>query len=149
MTDAELHIGRAKTEPSTKDTGGNPLVAAVSRLVPHSGIQFIDIRIGTRPLSSTVGKFVEDLDPEDGCVLVPLVDQPDCDGVEWHPVTGERLAPAQTLWVSGYQALEPFLGTWLPLPYLRFAGRDADGEARFDNGPTNWIRVYIEPPVEG
>ena len=149
MTDADLHLGRTRTERSDKEAGSNPLVAAVSRLVPHSGVQFIDIAIGTRSLSATVGKFVEDVDPEDGCVLVPLNDQPDCDGVEWHPITGERLAPSQTLWVSGYQALEPFLGVWLPLPYLRFSGRDADGELRFDDGPMNWVRIYIEQPAEG
>lgn len=36
-----------------------------------------------------------------------------------------------------------------PLPYLRFLGRDEDGEPRYDKGPSNWVRLYIERPPEG
>lgn len=129
--------------------GANPLVASVSRLVPCSGIQFIDLVLNAAPLSATVAKFIEEQDPDDGPLLIPLSERADCDGIEWHPLTGERLEPSQSLWISGYQALEPFLGSWIPLPYLRFLGRDEDGEPRYDKGPSNWVRLYIERPPEG
>ncbi len=43
--------------------GSHPLIASVARLVPFSGIQFIDVTIPTRTLAATVAKFVEDADP--------------------------------------------------------------------------------------
>lgn len=137
-----------RTEPVARGAtqGRNPLVASVIRLVPFSGIQFIDIKIPIRSLSSTMGRFVEDNDPDDGPFLLSLKERPDFDGVEWHPVTGERLAPQQTLWLTGYQALEPFLGAWVPVPYFRYLGRGEDGGIRFDKGPINWARLFIEAP---
>lgn len=144
--------GRAeRTEPVARGAtqSGNPLVASVVRLVPFSGIQFIDLTLPMGSLSSTIGRFVEERDPIDGSFLLTLTERPDSDGVEWHPVTGERLAPHQTLWLTGYQALEPFLGVWFPVPYFRFLGRNEDGGVRFDQGPVNWARLFIEPPVNG
>lgn len=149
MSNAELRAVRTSTVSDTRIAGANPLVAAVSRLVPFSGIQFIDLAIRTASLSATAGKFVEEPDPEAGPLLIPFSERTDCDGVEWHPLTGERLAPSQTLWISGFQALEPFLGAWIPLPYLRFLGRGEDGEPRYDKGPSNWVRLYLERPAEG
>ncbi len=116
MSNAELRAVRASSATGTRIAGANPLVAAVSRLVPFSGIQFVDIAIRTASLSATAGKFIEEPDPEVGPLLVPLNERADCDGVEWHPLTGERLAPYQSHWISGYQALEPFLEQWIPLP---------------------------------
>lgn len=148
----------SQTNFQARDTGGSaqrggpsshPLIASVARLVPYSGIQFIDISIPTRSLAATLAKFVEDADPVDGHILIELSQAPDAYGVEWHPVTHEPLGPNQSLWVNGFQALEPFAGRWLPLPYLRFLGRSEDGKARYDKGPVNWARLYIDEPAEG
>ncbi len=149
MSNADLRAVRTNTVSGTGMVGANPLVAAVSRLVPFSGIQFIDLVIQTASLSATAGKFIEEIDPEVGPLLIPLSERTDCNGVEWHPLTGEPLVPAQSLWISGFQALEPFLGSWIPLPYLRFLGRGEDGEPRYDKGPSNWVRLYLERPPEG
>lgn len=151
MSNAELHAVRTSTVSGTGSgiAAANPLVSAVSRLVPFSGIQFIDLAVRTASLSATAGKFIEEPDPEFGRLLIPLSERADCDGVEWHPLTGERLSPSQTLWISGFQALEPFLGSWIPLPYLRFLGRGEDGEPRHDKGPSNWVRIFFEQPAEG
>ncbi len=149
MSNAELRAVRTNTVSGTRMAGANPLVAAVSRLVPFSGIQFIDLAIQTASLTATAGKFIEEPDPEVGRLLIPLSEPADCDGVEWNPLTGEPLAPSQSRWISGFQALEPFLGTWIPLPYLRFLSRGEDGEPRYDKGPSNWVRLYLERPTEG
>lgn len=149
MSNAELRAVRTSAVSGTRIAGANPLVAAVSRIVPFSGIQFIDLAIRTASLSATAGRFIEEPDPEVGQLLIPLIEGADCDGVEWHPLTGERLNPSQSLWITGYQALEPFLGQWIPLPYLRFIGRGEDGEPRYDKGPSNWVRLYLEKPAAG
>lgn len=149
MSNAELRAVKGGTVSDTAMAGSNPLVAVVSRLVPHSGIQFIDLRLKTSALPATVGKLIEEADAEDGPMLIPLNERSEFDGAELHPITGEQLAPSQSLWFSGYQALEPFIGTWIPLPFLRFLGRGYEGELRFDSGPSNWVRLYIERPANG
>ncbi|MBL8566786.1 MAG: virulence factor SrfB [Hyphomicrobiaceae bacterium] len=127
----------------------NPLFSSVVRLVPRTGLQFIDIEISTRSLAGTLNKFLKDEDPELGSLLIRLPDDARVDGYDLHPVTRRPLTPSDTLWLTGYQALEPFVGTWIPLPYLRFVGRKEANQGRFDKGPTNWARLYIEPPAEG
>lgn len=149
MSNAELRAVGTSTVCGTRIAGANPLVSAVSRVVPFSGIQFIDLSVETASLSATIGKFLEEPDSEVGPLLIPMSERADCDGVEWHPLTGERLSPSQTLWISGFQALEPFLGSWVPLPYLRFLGRGEDGDPRHDKGPSNWVRLFIERPAAG
>ncbi|MFN3869206.1 MAG: virulence factor SrfB, partial [Hyphomicrobiaceae bacterium] len=128
---------------------GNPLFSSVVRLVPCSGLQFLDLEIPTRSLAGTLSKFLKDDDPERGALLIRLPDDARVDGYDLHPVTRRPLTPSDTLWVTGYQGLEPFIGTWVPLPYLRFLGRKEAGQGRFDKGPSNWARIYIEPPAAG
>ena len=96
------------------------------RLIAGSGLQFIDFEIQPELLSLNYGRFFEDQGP-DGPVLVPLVDSPDYEGVDWHPVAKRPLRPDETLWLSGYSALEPFLDVWIPLPFLRSIGTGPDG----------------------
>ena len=61
----------------------------------------------------------------------------------YHPVTGEVAEVAQTFAISGEQALEPFLNAWLPVPMLRVRGVDGGEERAFEEGPSNWARVFI------
>lgn len=149
MSKIGFQAGDAGGQTLNGGPASHPLIASLARLVPYSGIQFIDISIPTRTLAATLAKFVEDADPVDGTMLIQLSQSPDAYGVEWHPVTQEPLAPNQSLWLNGFQALEPFAGRWLPLPYLRFLGRSEDGQARYDKGPVNWVRLYIDEPAEG
>jgi hypothetical protein len=149
MSNAELRAVKGGIVSDTAMAGSNTLVAVVSRLLSHSGIQFIDLRRKTSALPATVGKLIEEADAEDGQMLIPLNERSEFDGAELQPITGEQLAPSQSLWFSGYQALEPFIATWIPLPLLRFLGRVYGGELRLDNGPSNWVRLYIERPANG
>ena len=124
---------------STDENGPAPSYSC--RLVPFSGLQFIDFEIDAGLLALTHNRFVEDSEEGRGSVLIPLTVRPDVDGAEWHPVTQAALTPAETLWVTGYAAVEPFLGTWMPLPVLRRQGQTPDGSPRYDCGPSNWARV--------
>jgi hypothetical protein len=136
---------------------GNSGAAALSvaapfvRLVPSSGVQFLDFTISTDGLSRTVGQFSEDhIETETGqrTVLVDVGRDAGEDGVVWHPLTKRPLGPDEFLTVSGFAGLEPFLDTWVPLPYLRFRGRNA-GQVVHDAGPSNWVRAYIASPRDG
>lgn len=147
MSNAERNPAQDAIDP--RFGRANPLFSSVVRLVPNSGLQFIDLAIPTRSLAGTLSKFLKDDDPERGALLIRLADDARVDGYDLHPVTRRPLTPADTLWLTGYQGLEPFLGTWVPLPYLRFLGRKDVGQTRFDKGPSNWARIYIEPPREG
>lgn len=62
-----------------------------------------------------------------------------------HPVTGKPVDPASIMEVTGASVVECFAGRWMPLPYLRFIGRDAQQRPTFDAGPTNWARAYFTP----
>lgn len=123
----------------------------VCRLVPSSGLQFIDAEIDAGSLPMLRTWFTEDeIDGPAGPrrVLLPLSDS-STDGTIWHPVTFRPLGPADTLSFTGLEALEPFLDSWIPVPFLRYLGRADNGALRFDQGPANWARVYIAKPAEG
>lgn len=119
----------------------------LARLVPGSGLQFLDIEIPTGPLALNYGRFVEDVDADEAPVLIPLQQRPDQDDLDWHPVSNRSLAPDEALWLTGYNGLEPFLDAWVPLPYLRRLGGRPDEASAFDSGPANWCRVYIAQPA--
>lgn len=148
MFESEMSAERnAGSDP--RKSRANPLFSSVVRLVPCSGVQFLDLTISTRALAGTSSKYVRDDDPELGAMLIELPEGARGDGFELHPVSRRPLGPDDTLWLTGYQGIEPFLGTWIPIPYLRFLGRKEAGQGRFDKGPSNWARLYIEPPEAG
>ena len=148
MFDSEMPADRSAAS-DRRFSRQNPLFSSVVRLVPCSGVQFLDLTISTKALAGTISKYVRDDDPELGTLLIELPEGARGDGFELHPVTHRPLGPDDALWLTGYQGLEPFLGTWIPIPYLRFLGRKEAAQGRFDKGPTNWARLYIEPPEQG
>ena len=139
-------------EPSASPAGEKNLFNNVCRLLPSSGLQFLDAAIETRSLPMQRAWFTEDsIDHPTGRrrVLLPLSNDAGADGTIWHPVTFRPLGPSDTISFTGLEALEPFLDTWTPVPYLRYLGHSAAGTLRFDKGPSNWARVYIAKPAEG
>jgi hypothetical protein len=117
-----------------------PQFKSTVTLVPHSGIQFLDFGFIIDGATRVNRAFREEDDSESGAkVLVTLVSE---DGELRHPITN---APAEPLYtINAQRALEPFLGTWTPLPFMRVLGRDAAGRDVYDQGPSNWARVFIE-----
>ncbi|MBX9926351.1 MAG: virulence factor SrfB, partial [Hyphomicrobiaceae bacterium] len=126
--------------------------APVRRLVPFSGIQFLNLEIDAGVLPMISAWFTEEeIDAPTGKrrVLLPLQNEHTPDGSVFHPVTFRPLGPADTLSYSGLEAIEPFLETWIPLPFLRYLGRGPSGEIRLDQGPSNWVRIFVEKPAHG
>jgi hypothetical protein len=139
-------------EPSAAPEAERAAFGSVRRLVPSSGIQFLDLVIESTDLPMLRAWFTEDVIATADAnrrVLIPLPQDASQDGTIWHPVTFRPLGPDETLSYTGIEGLEPFLDTWIPVPYLRFLGRSELGVARFDQGPANWARVYIATPAGG
>lgn len=133
-------------------TEGAQSTRPVRQLVPHSGIQFIDIEFDAGALPMISAAFTEEaIEGTEGTrrVLLPLSRDNAPDSSFFHPVTFRPLGPQDTLSFSGLEAIEPFLDTWVPLPYLRYLGQAVGGRPRFDQGPSNWARLYIERPGSG
>jgi len=138
---------QAQGSPGAQGMFGN-----VRRLVPASGIQFLDAAVEAKILPMVRAWFTEDcLDLSGGQrrVLLPLSNDASADGTIWHPVTFRPLGPTETFSFTGLEAVEPFLDRWTPVPFLRYLGRDEGGKARFDKGPANWARVFVSRPERG
>ena len=139
------------------DTSGSPdghsrVFDRVCRLVPSSGLQFIDAGLDAAQLPMLRAWFTEDeIETTSGLrrVLLPLANDSTTDGTIWHPLTFKPLGPSETLSFTGLEALEPFLDTWVPVPFLRYLGRTDAGQLRYDQGPSNWARVFVAKPAEG
>ncbi len=139
-------------EPAGQPAGELRVFDHVCRLVPSSGLQFIDVTIEAGRLPGLRAWFTEDeIETSAGSrhVLLPLSNDTGTDGTTWHPVTFKPLGPSETLSFTGLEALEPYLDRWMPVPYLRYLGRSGSGSAQFDQGPTNWARVFVAKPAEG
>ena len=111
-------------------------------LVPFSGIQFVEYSFDLNQLSSFRLHFIERPFPQDATEA----------GIPWRLLESnpndENPEVEQDQDVSydinKVAALEPFLNEWVPVPYLRSKdGNGLDGTPRYDNGPTNWVRVMV------
>lgn len=63
------------------------------------------------------------------------------------PGTGKAIAPMYS--IRADRALEPFLDTWFPLPFLRVERSAGGVGVTFDQGPENWVRGYLTRLPEG
>ncbi len=125
-------------------------------LVPNSGIQFVEYAFHLdkvprfqRPFIER--EFVNERDARTGEVPARLLagwNEDDPDSGEPPPSDfGDRLYS-----LTPVRALEPFLGKWVPVPYIAHLRVDPFGAPPvYRNGPTNWARVRIvqEEGVEG
>lgn len=118
------------------------------RLVPTSGVQFVDIRLSLGSSAATRHHFIEETlgAQRSRRVLLPIEGDGFGNAVVWHPVTMLPVPPQRVLSISEADAMKTFAGRWVPLPYLRITGRGASGNASYDNGPTSWARVFISAP---
>jgi hypothetical protein len=139
--------------------GKRSLFAGVLRLVPYSGIQYFDITLDADTVAAVTANFIEEVFDTDGGphrILLPLDSRADETAATAaadasatrlvHPVTGRPIEPARILTITAADALSHLASGWLPLPYLRFVGRDEQQRPRYDSGPTNWVRGWLTAP---
>ncbi|MGI9478482.1 MAG: virulence factor SrfB [Hyphomicrobiaceae bacterium] len=124
--------------------------SSVYRLRPNHGVAFLDLEISATELARMKTCFVEEtlrVAGHERTVLLPVGrEHMFDDGSAWHPETFQPLGANEALWLTGYQGIRPFIGHWLPLPYLRVVTAKATADGSVDQGPLNWVRVFISPP---
>ncbi|MET7247998.1 virulence factor SrfB [Methylobacterium sp. EM32] len=115
------------------------------RLVPHSGVQFVEYAFHIDAVGRLSRRFVEravaDAPRPDGrrtYRLLPTWNEDDPGGDEIESAQGEDREYA----IGERAALEMFLEKWTPVPMLRVKAGIEGGE-ELDLGPTNWARVRI------
>jgi hypothetical protein len=130
-----LSPGEGRPGEDVQDSAAEHLFRTITRLVANSGIQFIDFQIPRHIADSVSRVFVEErvmLGDETVWALAPV-----------HSATAMPADTTDVLRVDGRQALNAVMNQWVPLPLLRFVARDGSGQARFDDGPYNWARMYL------
>jgi hypothetical protein len=118
-------------------------------LVPYSGVQFLDFGFNLDDTRRLGRSFIERPDPSvtlpDGSIrlrFIPLSGDDEQDA----PILEQAVPDEAQYDINKIKALEPFLGKWVPVPYLRVRpGRGAYGEELLDTGPTNWARALVIP----
>ncbi|MCH9806738.1 MAG: virulence factor SrfB [Alphaproteobacteria bacterium] len=147
-TGGVIRDGGPGADDVKSDAAFNNAASSLYRVRPNHGVVFVEFDLPGELLGKTQTWLHEEIvDDEYGQrpVLLPLEREAISDGVAWHPVTFMPLGPQDTLWLSGYDGVEPFLGTWIPLPFLRLV-TDRTRSTYLDSGPSNWVRLYLVPP---
>jgi hypothetical protein len=121
--------------------GTDQLFRALSRLVPNSGIQFLDFSIPRHIVDGVTRHFAQEKIRVGEATVWALAAAPPAPAA-----SDEALDATLALRVHGRAAVSAVLDRWIPLPFLRFVARDGSGRARFDDGPYNWARVFIATP---
>ncbi len=125
-------------------------------LVPNSGIQFVEYAFHLDAVPRFNRPFIErefpnERDAKTGEIPVRLL-------AGWNeddPESGETVETQfsdRVYALTPVRALEPFLGKWVPIPYIAHPRLDQiDGRPSYRNGPTNWARVRVvqEPAGQG
>ncbi|MCK8785923.1 virulence factor SrfB [Roseomonas sp. NAR14] len=114
-------------------------------LVPNSGVQFLDAALPLERVRLRRNWF--ELPRGEGlAALKALRDAPDEGGYAWdengqaHFVAMDEEGRFD---IDATGALEPFLGRWVPLPYLQVEVDGPPGRRRFAPGPENWARIRV------
>ena len=94
-------------------------IPALVSLVPQSGIQFVDIAFSSERLPRAAMSFWEEAlppgaDASQSLAALRLL-QPDPSGELLDPVSGTCPPTEEVFQVGRNQALEPFVGRWVPL----------------------------------
>ena len=118
-------------------------------LVPHSGIQFLDMEWceDTHNQNFKIRFFEKSIENADspGSIENSLyeVKENDDDGSlyeTYQRLNNNEIDENRTYTINFKEALRHFEGAWLPLPYLHDLGNEG-----FSEGPKSWARVFIAP----
>jgi hypothetical protein len=122
-------------------------------LVPDSGIQFLDVPLALDKLRVALDFFQEPR-AEGLAALKLLTPAPEGDGFTYQSDGRTVFVSAEDRFAIDQRgALAPFLGKWVPVPFLQVEVDGAPGRRRLGPGPENWARIRIvelaEPEPQG
>lgn len=121
----------------------------VITLVPYGLPQFLDFEVEPDKVKKIVRNFVEEEQPsEDGArisKLRELVTAKDGYSLEYADIPGERYTGKNHYSINSDRNLNPFMGKWLPIPFLREESGvfHEDHLPQYRKGPANWARAYV------
>lgn len=122
----------------------NPTETVV--LVPHSGVQMLEYSMDLSNIGRFSRRFVERQYPQeaDG-TRIPVRLRQGWNEEDPSRESDDPVHESDSVYeINREKALEPFLGKWVPVPFLRVRhGRDEFGRESYDKGPTNWVRVRV------
>lgn len=115
------------------------------RLVPNSGVQFVDFAFDIDELRRSRRTFIERREGGHGdAEQLKLLRVPDSDEHEDPPSHFQPRESDDVYDIDTVQALEVFLEKWVPIPVLRVKGvQGGHGFEELDEGPTNWARARV------
>lgn len=123
-------------------------------IIPNSGLQFLDFGFDFATVSGHRRSFRESsaAASEGNEVSLDIIHtDAESDTVVSH--TGAVVSEDGMFSVRFEAALAAFGDDWIPMPFFKELGRDSEGQWRFDQGPSNWVRAKIitfdEPDFEG
>lgn len=115
-------------------------------LVPDSGIQFVEYGFDLSNSPRVTRNFIERPLPatlrpngEIDFELIANWDDDDPDGLQ----PFQAAAGDNDYSITKERSLEPFLGQWLPVPFLRIGAPDKDGNETYERGPQDWVRMRV------
>lgn len=119
-------------------------------LIPNSGLQFIDLRFDIDKTPKLSRAFWEERlegQPPDANGKIPVnlhcLRPDERSGELRDSSTGQPAPELEVYTLNKAKGLEPFLGKWVPVPYLRVKSKSTQGGDVYDRGPTNWARVRV------
>jgi hypothetical protein len=133
-----MMLSPGEIRPGQDPAARGGLFQSLTRLAARSGLLFIDVDL-QRPAIEGVARTFEEtrIDLANGPVWALAEATP-------NDATGTG-----RIGFDGRSVVQAANGHWLPLPLLRFIGRDDAGRARFDAGPTNWARLHLTAGRDG
>ncbi|MBR5734504.1 MAG: virulence factor SrfB, partial [Desulfovibrionaceae bacterium] len=113
-------------------------------LIPGGCPQLMDFEANLASLPRIRRCFAEVPRQTNGTSEVRLVPLREENGRLMDDVTGDPVS-AESYEVDGRKSLAPWLGQWIPVPFLREREQlwERDGECRVERGPSNWARVRM------
>jgi hypothetical protein len=125
------------------------MTRTITSIIPGGTIQFIDLDAVLFNIPKSRVQFCEafiggDVDGKDNWKLFCLAQ----DGNNLIDLqSGQQFLPPskeyKTYGLNIEKCLEPFLDSWIPVPFFRVSGAPIDEFRQFRNGPTDWSRLRI------
>ncbi|MDR0826275.1 MAG: virulence factor SrfB [Desulfovibrio sp.] len=121
-----------------------PKYPQIISLIPEATPQILDFEFNMQAAAKDVRYFQEKTGVGEQAgkqVLRCLVESED--GAMLDEISGESVRQG-VFEIYAKQCLEPWLGKWLPLPFLRMRDQKwEDGGCHFEYGPANWSRLRV------